>query len=154
MKWSFFMGVYVCVCVRWMLNLSSFIELFFYLHCSAVAIATIVVLFVITGIVILIKYLIRTHRRRTLRSSVAKVNFFFLINQWTSYFFSKQITTPNAPPPPPAYLSTAHHSTERDTLSNHIYEQCYEPPPYEVARKYPMTRTYYEHVLWEELLRY
>ncbi|CAF1344569.1 unnamed protein product [Adineta steineri] len=95
----------------------------------AVAIATIVILLVTTGIVILIKYLIRIQQRRTIRSS------------------PKILYHPNAPPPPPPYLSTPHQSPERDTLSSHIYEQCYEPPPYKDAHKYPMTRTYYEHVL-------
>jgi len=94
----------------------------------AVAIATIVILLVVTGIIILIKYFLRTQQQGTLRSS------------------AKTLNLPNAPPPPP-YLSAPHHSTDRDTLSSHIYEQCYEPPPYEIARKYPMTRTYYEHVL-------
>ncbi|UJR22616.1 hypothetical protein I4U23_025657 [Adineta vaga] len=34
---------------------------------------------------------------------------------------------------------------ESDTLSSHIYEQCYEPPSYETAQKYPLIKTYYEH---------
>ncbi|UJR26458.1 hypothetical protein I4U23_007788 [Adineta vaga] len=96
----------------------------------AVAIATIIILLVATGITILIKYFIRTQRQRIMR------------------FSSKTLHLPTAPPaPPPPYLSTPHRSIERDTLSNHIYEQCYEPPPYKDAHKYPMTRTYYEHVL-------
>jgi hypothetical protein len=65
-----------------------------------------------------------------------------------NYFFSLQTSDlPTAPPPPPPYLSTPHRTPERDTLSSHIYEQCYEPPRYEDAHKYPMTRTYYEHAL-------
>ncbi|CAF2305834.1 unnamed protein product [Rotaria sp. Silwood2] len=95
----------------------------------AVAIATIVILLVITGIVILIKYLIRTHQRRINRSS------------------AKTLDTPTAPPLPPSYLSILHHRTETDTLSSHIYEECYAPPPYENAHKYPMIRNYYEHAL-------
>ncbi|CAF1628064.1 unnamed protein product [Adineta ricciae] len=37
------------------------------------------------------------------------------------------------------------NSDESDTLSSHIYEQCYEPPPYEVVQKHSLIRTYYEH---------
>ncbi|CAF4134923.1 unnamed protein product [Rotaria socialis] len=55
--------------------------------------------------------------------------------------------TPSAPAPPPSYLSTLHNRAETDTLSSHIYEECYAPPPYEKAHKYPMTRRYYEHAL-------
>ncbi|CAF1263251.1 unnamed protein product [Adineta steineri] len=36
---------------------------------------------------------------------------------------------------------------ECDTLSSHIYEQCYESPNYETKQKYPWTKTYYEHVV-------
>ncbi|CAF0762102.1 unnamed protein product [Adineta ricciae] len=93
----------------------------------AVAIATIVILLVATGITILIKYCIRTQRQRISR------------------FTPKRLHLPTAPPPP--YLPTPHRSPEYDRTSNHIYEQCYEPPPYKDVHKYPMTRTYYEHVL-------
>ncbi|CAF5151238.1 unnamed protein product, partial [Rotaria sp. Silwood1] len=60
----------------------------------AVAIATIVVLLVITGIIILIKYFIRIHQRQIIRSS------------------AKTFDTPSAPPLPPSYLSIPHHRTE------------------------------------------
>lgn len=37
------------------------------------------------------------------------------------------------------------NSDGSDTLSSHIYEQCYEPPSYEVVQKHSLIRTYYEH---------
>ncbi|CAF3044241.1 unnamed protein product [Rotaria socialis] len=95
----------------------------------AVAIATVAMLLIITGIILLIKYLTRTYQRRITRSS------------------AKTVYTPSAPAPPPSYLSTLHNRAETDTLSSHIYEECYAPPPYEKAHKYPMTRRYYEHAL-------
>lgn len=75
--WNFYIGLFdrTSIC-----QFSFSIAIF-----SAVAIATIVVLLVITGIVILIKYLIRTHRRRrTLRSTSAKVKFSPV--QWNTFF--------------------------------------------------------------------
>ncbi len=83
------------------IGISTLVSLIDFFHCVyylseqvfcfdylAVAIATIVILLVITGIVILIKYLIRTHRRRTLRS-LAKVKFFFFSSSLrkNSFFF-------------------------------------------------------------------
>lgn len=95
----------------------------------AVTIATVVILLILTGLVLLIKYVVRYYRQRQVR---------FLTKLRT-----QNRNLPSAPPPPPPYLSTP----ERIRLDGHIYEQCYDPPSYEAAQKYPLTQGYYEHVL-------
>ncbi|CAF3542556.1 unnamed protein product [Rotaria sordida] len=72
-----------------------------------------ILLLVLIGMVILIKYLIRRYQQN--KSSNL------------SHISNRQI--------------------ESDTLSSHIYEQCYEPPSYEATQKYPLMKTYYEHVV-------
>ncbi|CAF0881848.1 unnamed protein product [Rotaria sordida] len=76
-------------------------------------VAATILLLVLIGMVILIKYLIRRYQQN--KSSNL------------SHISNRQI--------------------ESDTLSSHIYEQCYEPPSYEATQKYPLMKTYYEHVV-------
>ncbi|CAF5084815.1 unnamed protein product, partial [Rotaria magnacalcarata] len=80
--------------------------------------ATIALLAILIGIVILIKCFIRRHKQYIVNSSLKTSNL--------SHGSNIEI--------------------EADTLSSHIYEQCYEPPPYEVAQRYSLMKTYYEHV--------
>ncbi|CAF2647494.1 unnamed protein product [Rotaria sp. Silwood2] len=81
--------------------------------------ATIILILILIGIAILIKYLIRRHEQNIVNTSFTPSNFPHVSN----------------------------HPIETDTLSSHIYEQCYEPPSYETAQKYPLMKTYYEHVV-------
>ncbi|CAF2190101.1 unnamed protein product [Rotaria magnacalcarata] len=81
--------------------------------------ATIALLAILIGIVILIKCFIRRHKQYIVNSSLKTSNL--------SHGSNIEI--------------------EADTLSSHIYEQCYEPPPYEVAQRYSLMKTYYEHVV-------
>lgn len=119
-----------CLMLRNDQNYSPFYLLKDWNFYLAVAIATFVVLLLLTGITFLSKYLLHHYRQRKL-NSLAKMNF----------------VRPNAPPAPPPYLSTPQAAMEHDYLTSHLYEQCYDPPSYEAARKYPGTRVYYEHAL-------
>ncbi|CAF1122174.1 unnamed protein product [Rotaria sp. Silwood1] len=80
---------------------------------------TIMIFLVLIGLIIPIKYLIRRHRQNIVNTTPISLNH--------SHISNRQIET--------------------DTLSSHIYEQCYEPPSYETVQKCPLMKTYYEHVV-------